>query len=50
MLFLSFTTIDENLSHFPLQAQESISDYLHQHEFTKQFATEELVWYLVGTN
>nr|CAB3504242.1 unnamed protein product [Digitaria exilis] len=29
-----------------LQAQTTISDYLHQHEFTKQFVTEELVWYL----
>jgi len=35
---------------FFFQAQATISDYLHQHEFTKQFVTEELVWYLVGTN
>ncbi|CAL5087556.1 unnamed protein product [Urochloa decumbens] len=30
------------------QAQATISDYLHQHEFTKQFVTEELVWYLAA--
>ena len=51
MLFFSrSTTIDKNLSHFLFQAQATISDYLHQHEFTKQFVTDELVWYLVGTN
>jgi len=51
MFFFSrSTTIDKNLSHFLFQAQATISDYLHQHEFTKQFVTDELVWYLVGTN
>ncbi|WVZ65430.1 hypothetical protein U9M48_014795 [Paspalum notatum var. saurae] len=30
------------------QAQATISDYLQQHEFTKQFVTEELVWYLAS--
>lgn len=30
------------------QVQATISDYLHQHEFTKQFVTEELVWYLAS--
>ena len=51
MFFFSrSTTIDKNLSHFHFQAQATISDYLHQHEFTKQFVTDELVWYLVGTN
>ena len=51
MFFFSrSTTIDKNLSHFLFQAQATISDYLHQHEFTKQFVTDELVWYLVGTS
>ena len=50
LFFPRSTTIDKNLSHFHFQAQATISDYLHQHEFTKQFVTDELVWYLVGTN
>ncbi|GJM98381.1 hypothetical protein PR202_ga15389 [Eleusine coracana subsp. coracana] len=31
-----------------LQAQTTILDYLHQHEFTKEFATQEVVWYLAS--
>ncbi|KAK3130444.1 hypothetical protein QOZ80_6BG0493530 [Eleusine coracana subsp. coracana] len=30
------------------QAQTTILDYLHQHEFTKEFATQEVVWYLAS--
>lgn len=33
---------------FFFQAQATVLDYLHQHELTKEFATEELAWYLVG--
>jgi hypothetical protein len=40
----------ENLSHFLFQAQATILDYLRQHEFTKEFATEGMVWYLVGSS
>jgi len=38
----------ETATTYHQQAQATISDYLHQHEFTKQFVTEELVWYLAS--
>jgi hypothetical protein len=36
----------EKATTYHQQAQATILDYLRQHEFTKEFATEEMVWYL----
>uniref|UniRef100_A0A804MPI4 Myosin heavy chain-related n=1 Tax=Zea mays TaxID=4577 RepID=A0A804MPI4_MAIZE len=38
----------ETATTYHQQAQATISDYLHRHEFTKQFVTKELVWYLAS--
>ncbi|PUZ71346.1 hypothetical protein GQ55_2G307000 [Panicum hallii var. hallii] len=38
----------ETATTYHQQAQATVSDYLHQHEFTKQFVTDELVWYLAA--
>ncbi|XP_062194598.1 uncharacterized protein LOC133897790 [Phragmites australis] len=38
----------EKATTYHQQAHGTILDYLHQHEFTKQFATEEVAWYLAS--
>jgi myosin heavy subunit len=38
----------EKATAYHQQAQATVLDYLHQHELTKEFATEELAWYLAS--
>uniref|UniRef100_A0A0E0E8I1 Uncharacterized protein n=1 Tax=Oryza meridionalis TaxID=40149 RepID=A0A0E0E8I1_9ORYZ len=38
----------EKATAYHQQAQATVLDYLHQHELSKEFATEELSWYLAS--